>query len=130
MEELSRSVGPENESFEKQLPPDEFGDLDSISLTTLEKAEIGSSELDAYEKTLTRDAETRNNIARIFVSWYVFLIPFIFIVIIIFNLWIILGKPDMVEYLIPIEDTLMVLQALLGTPLGFVVGYYFKSQEG
>lgn len=129
MEELSRSVGPENESFEKQLPPDEFGDLDSISLTTLEKAEIGSSELDAYEKTLTRDAETRNNIARIFVSWYVFLIPFIFIVIIIFNLWIILGKPDMVEYLIPIEDTLMVLQALLGTPLGFVVGYYFKSQE-
>lgn len=76
-----------------------------------------------------READTRNSIARIFVSWYVFLIPFIFLVIVIFNLWIILGKPDMVEYLIPIEDTLMVLQALLGTPLGFVVGYYFKSQE-
>jgi uncharacterized membrane protein len=129
MEELSRSVGPEYESPEKNSYSGELDDFDKVSLSTLEKAEMGISELDAYEKILTRDAETRNNIARIFVSWYVFLIPFIFVVIIIFNLWIILGKPEMVEYLINIEDTLMVLQALLGTPLGFVVGYYFKSQE-
>lgn len=113
--------------------------IEEASIDTLNKELTDilgyESRLAGFEEDLDssleeREADTRNSIARIFVSWYVFLIPFIFVVIVIFNLWIILGKPDMVEYLIPIEDTLMVLQALLGTPLGFVVGYYFKSQEG
>lgn len=112
--------------------------FENVSLDTLHEEFTDilgyETKLAGYEEDLDssleeREADTRNSIARIFVTWYVFLIPFIFVVIVIFNLWIILGKPDMVEYLIPIEDTLMVLQALLGTPLGFVVGYYFKSQE-
>lgn len=76
-----------------------------------------------------READTRNNIAQFFVKAYITLIPFIFGIIVVFNFVIIFFKPNMVEYLIHIEDTLMVLQVLLGTPLGFVVGYYFKSQE-
>ncbi len=90
-------------------------------------AEAVLSDLSASLKK--RESDTRNSIAQMFVRAYISLIPFIFGIIVLFNFVIIFFKPDMVEYLIHIEDTLMVLQVLLGTPLGFVVGYYFKSQE-
>jgi hypothetical protein len=65
----------------------------------------------------------RSQIALIFVRSYVGAVAIIIIGIPLYN-WAI-GQPKNLE----IDTTLAQLGALLGTPLGFVVGYYFKEDN-
>jgi hypothetical protein len=65
----------------------------------------------------------RSQIALIFVWSYVLTVIIIIIGIPLYN-WAI-GQPKLIE----IDTTLAQLGALIGSPLGFVVGYYFKEDK-
>lgn len=71
--------------------------------------------------------KTRSLIAITFVKWYFYLLAGFLIFVVIYNplvLW--LGKELLI--LNP-KDMILVYTSAIGSPLGFVVGYYFKDSE-
>lgn len=68
--------------------------------------------------------KSRKHIAFVFVYGYIIIVGIIIIGIPLYN-WLALSKPDSLE----LEKTLAQVGALIGSPLGFVVGYYFKEDS-
>jgi len=62
-------------------------------------------------------------IAQIFVWGFLILILVVLVGVPLYNQWI--GKPTALD----MDKTLSQVGGLLGTPLGFVVGYYFKEYK-
>jgi len=71
---------------------------------------------------------TRSTIAIHFVKGYFFLIGAAFTFSLIYNLFLVNLKLDSEELLQP-KDIILTISSAIGSPLGFVVGYYFKGQE-
>lgn len=67
--------------------------------------------------------KSRAKIAFTFVRWYFVLIFIVVIGLPIYGKWI--GNAQTID----LNGTLTQLGTLLGTPLGFVVGYYFKEDR-
>jgi len=67
--------------------------------------------------------ESRSKIAFLFVKWYFFFIIVILLGAPIYNM--IAGHSDNLD----VSKLLNQIATLLGTPLGFVVGYYFKEKN-
>ncbi len=67
--------------------------------------------------------KSRSKIAFTFVRWYFALILTMIIGIPLYNKWV--GNAQNLE----LDKLLNQLGTLLGTPLGFVVGYYFKESK-
>lgn len=68
--------------------------------------------------------KSRKHIAFVFVYGYIIIVGLILIGVPLYN-WLALGKPPEIE----LEKTLAQVGALIGSPLGFVVGYYFKEDS-
>jgi hypothetical protein len=66
--------------------------------------------------------KSRKHIAFVFVYGYIILVALIVIGVPLYNA-IALNKPDSLE----LDKILAQVGALIGSPLGFVVGYYFKE---
>jgi hypothetical protein len=67
--------------------------------------------------------KSRSKIAFKFVGWYFALILVLIIGVPLYNNWV--GSPTLLE----LDKLLNQIGTLLGTPLGFVVGYYFKEEK-
>lgn len=72
--------------------------------------------------------KTRSEIALYFVKAYIALIIFIFVIIFIYNLLLLSMNRD--SLILEIKDIFPLVIGTVGTLLGFVLGYYFKSEEG
>lgn len=71
--------------------------------------------------------QTRSKIALIFVRWYFYLLGASLAFLTIYNfLMITANKTD--QILNP-KDILLIITSAIGSPLGFVVGYYFKESD-
>ena len=68
--------------------------------------------------------KSRKHIAYVFVYGYIFLVGLIVIGVPLYN-WLALHRTDGLE----LDKTLSQVGALIGSPLGFVVGYYFKEDS-
>lgn len=71
-----------------------------------------------------QEGDTRKQIALVFVAGYFGLFTIILIGTPIYNA-LVVENPNQVD----LENTLQIFGTLIGTSLGFVVGYYFKSQN-
>jgi len=67
--------------------------------------------------------ETRATIAKIFTWSFFGLLAIILIGVPIYNLF------AAQERILDIKDTILVFSGVVGSPFGFVVGYYFKGSE-
>jgi hypothetical protein len=93
------------------------------------KKEIESAKSNAATfNPLKELGETRSKIAKQFVFWYFILIGGSFIFTLIYNLLIFWLFPKfMPEQIIAPKDILLTAAGIVGSPLGFIVGYYFKD---
>ena len=73
---------------------------------------------------IKQEGDTRQQIARIFVIGYFGLFALILMGVPAYNA-LIIENPSQID----LENTLQIFGTLIGTSLGFVVGYYFKSQS-
>jgi hypothetical protein len=94
--------------------------------------ELYGSLLTATSKTQQYDPgkykdETRSKIALCFVNWFFRLIVTSLVFVGFYNLLL----PHLVKGALPIDpkDLILVITGAVGSPLGFVVGYYFKDVE-
>ena len=71
--------------------------------------------------------KTRSEIALFFVKAYVALIIFIFVAVFTYNLVLLTINRE--SFVLDIKDIFPLVIGTVGTLLGFVLGYYFKSQE-
>jgi len=110
----------------------------SSSTADLEKAfeklkKDTTKKLRVKSKTPT-DEESRSKIALKFVTWYLIFIGAVLLLVPIYNLYALRGinvevKNDEPVQTLDIGTTLTQIGTILGAPLGFVVGYYFKEKE-
>jgi len=93
----------------------------------LEDAQTTSeSSISNFDPIQSRE-ETRSSIAQFFVKSYFYLIGGFFLITLAYNLLLITMRQN--ESQINVKDLLLVVTSAVGTPLGFVVGYYFKGEE-
>lgn len=102
-------------------------DLNNLYETLLERKSDLFSKADHIFNPREHKDKTRSKIALIFVCCFFALLIFTFIFVIIYNGWIIRNN-ILLDPLNP-KDLLLVITGAIGTPLGFVVGYYFKGEE-
>ena len=79
-----------------------------------------------------RDSETREKIAKRFLWGYFFSIAGAWLTAMIYNLWVVSNYCLLAAecaMLLDLKEVLLVVSGIIGPPLGFVMGYYFKSQE-
>lgn len=93
--------------------------FDSLNLT---KEKLALKKFDPLE----HKDKTRSTIAIFFVRWFFYLIAFSLIFVMVYNSWV--ASAQGVEFINP-KDLILVITGAIGTPLGFVVGYYFKGAE-
>lgn len=96
------------------------GDVENLNKT------INSSDLD-YNPTQHKD-NTRTHIANIFVYGYFALLSGSLVIVLIYNI-VILTFLKSPEQIISPKDLLLLVATATGSPLGFIVGYYFKGRE-
>lgn len=72
--------------------------------------------------------KTRSEIALYFVKSYIMLVIFIFVIVFVYNLFLLVLNRD--SLILEIKDIFPLVLGTVGTLLGFVLGYYFKSEEG
>jgi hypothetical protein len=85
-----------------------------------------SAEQRSYNPQEHKD-KTRSEIALYFVKAYIMLVIFIFVVVFVYNLVLIsIGRDSLI---LEIKDIFPLVIGTVGTLLGFVLGYYFKSEE-
>ena len=71
--------------------------------------------------------KTRSKIATTFVRWYFFLLVGVLIFLVVYNaVVLILNKPELI---LEPKDLLLIVTTAIGSPLGFVIGYYFKDGD-
>lgn len=80
----------------------------------------------AYNSQQHKD-KTRSEIALYFVKAYIMLVIFIFVIVFVYNLFLLLLQKD--NLVLEIKDIFPLVIGTVGTLLGFVLGYYFKSEE-
>jgi hypothetical protein len=73
--------------------------------------------------------KTRSTLALIFV-WGYFIILGVGILVAVINNFAVEYFKLKSEIIISVKDVVSVISGAIGTSLGFVVGYYFKSSEG
>ena len=71
------------------------------------------------------DTATRSEIATKFINWYFWCLAGSFIGLLVYNGVLIFNNKQ--DYLVDILDIITLVGSIVGTPLGFVVGYYFKD---
>lgn len=96
-----------------------FNDLQS-KLETLE-AQLNAKQ-PKFDAKKHKD-ETRARIALWFTGGFFILLGTILILTPIYNIFL---SPNNV---IPLKDILLVFSGVIGSPFGFVIGYYFKGSE-
>lgn len=80
----------------------------------------------AYNSQQHKD-KTRSEIALYFVKAYITVIIFVFVSVFVYNILLIqMGRDNL---LLEIKDIFPLVVGTVGTLLGFVLGYYFKSEE-
>jgi hypothetical protein len=72
--------------------------------------------------------EARREIASRFVKWYFYLLMASFLAPVIFNTLIYSISKDS-SLFINLKDIVLLTTSAVGSPLGFIVGYYFKSSK-
>lgn len=91
----------------------------------LNQLESRVEEAKPFDKT-EHDTKTRSHIANRFVSWFFYLLGGSILAILIYNSIIIYNdKPG--DYVVSFKDVILTIGTVVGSPLGFVVGYYFKE---
>ncbi|MEI6221154.1 MAG: hypothetical protein WCP97_00420 [bacterium] len=72
--------------------------------------------------------KTRSELAKTFVLGYFILLSVAFLLTMASNLTVSYLKLDQ-SLIISVKDIILTISSTIGTSLGFVVGYYFKSSE-
>jgi len=72
--------------------------------------------------------QTRSIISGTFVRWFFYLLGGTLIISLIYNL-ISYSLFRNQSLILDVENLLLLVTGSIGTPLGFIVGYYFKSKE-
>lgn len=72
--------------------------------------------------------KTRSELAKVFVYGYFILLGVTILLILISNFIVEIFKLDR-SLIMSVKDVVLVLSSAIGSSLGFVVGYYFKSSE-
>lgn len=104
------------------------GQIDRIPKTKELREEIESTKSNVGTfNPLKELGETRSKIAKQFVLWYFILISGAFILTLIYNILIIWFFPIDSDQIIAPKDILLTTAGIVGSPLGFIVGYYFKD---
>lgn len=98
----------------------------------LEKLEAAGARLKDYNPEEFRD-KTRSLIAKIFV-WGFFIILFFTIILTMSYNWVIFQQCSVADefcrdQLLSVKDMVVEVIGYVGSPLGFVLGYYFKAKE-
>jgi hypothetical protein len=105
-------------------------DVTTAQLDTLFKSLSTRSEVidkrPRYNPTEHKD-KTRSTIALFFVRGYLVLLGIIFLLVLTYNFLLIKFAPG--TDLLDVTDIMLLITGSVGSPLGFVVGYYFKGQE-
>ena len=91
-------------------------------LRELDDWQRNASSLKNLFNHLEHTDKSRKHIAYVFVYGYIILVSVIVVGVPLYN-WLILGDPKQLE----LDKILAQVGALIGSPLGFVVGYYFKE---
>jgi len=102
-------------------------DLDLSKKAEASEEVFERAEQRAYNPQEHKD-KTRSEIALYFVKAYIMLVIFIFVVVFAYNLVLISINKD--NLILEIKDIFPIVIGTVGTLLGFVLGYYFKSEEG
>lgn len=102
--------------------------LKSIEEEVAETEDVSSEFFNTEYNPQEHKDRTRSEIAQYFVKGYFAIAVFIFVFSFVYNLCLIkLGKESLV---IDIIQTFTAVSGALSGLLGFVLGYYFKSEEG
>jgi hypothetical protein len=91
---------------------------------------VGESSNELFESTYNPQEQkdkTRSEIALYFVKAYITLVIFLFVIVFAYNLILISINKD--GLILEIKDIFPLVIGTVGTLLGFVLGYYFKSEE-
>ncbi len=102
-----------------------FNELNDIFASLKEKEE---QDLKEYNPIEQRDI-TRSKIANLFVWGFLILIVVFFFVSLLYNIAILSFFPEKEDLILVPKDMILLVTSIIGTPLGFVVGYYFKQSE-
>lgn len=102
---------------------------------------VSSTESEVHKKIETRPAEnikvfdpqehedkTRSTLAMVFVIGYFIILASGIIFVMINNILVEYLKLNK-EIIVNVKDIILTISGAVGTSLGFVVGYYFKSSE-
>lgn len=100
--------------------------IKSLNLEAREQQEVEELKRPLLEPT---DTGTRQKIAKLFVIAYFGLMILLIIGVPIYNLvsFKIAGEQEILQ--IPLGDILQTYSAIVGTSLGFVIAYYFKTKN-
>jgi len=108
-------------------------DLDAIEVAIENKvgklaqsADLGSTKKKNYNPRQQAD-ETRSDIARWFVLGQIFILPVILLMFMLFNMAMV--QTNHAQNAIDIEKLTPLVTGFIASPIGFVLGYYFKSEE-
>ena len=98
----------------------------------LAKLEQAGESLKEYNPEEFRD-KTRSLIAKVFVFGFFIILSLSIILTMIYN-WLIFHQCDVAnefcrDQLLSVKDIVVVVVGYVGSPLGFVLGYYFKAKE-
>lgn len=85
----------------------------------------------AYEKAeiynpIKQEGDTRTSIARSFVTGYFSLFAIIIVGIPVYN-FLTVSQLGSSELVVDLNDILLTFSSVIGSALGFVIGYYFKK---
>jgi hypothetical protein len=94
----------------------------------------GQLEVDTAEALVKRydsqeyNDKTKSQIALKFVNWFFRLVILSLVIAFAYNLVILfLLKDD--SKLVDVKEMILTIAGVIGGPLGFILGYYFKTQE-
>ncbi len=90
--------------------------LESMEKIAKKKPELTFSHLEFTDRS-------RKHIALVFVYGYIIAITIVVVCVPLYN-WLALNNPEALD----LEKIMAQLGAMIGSPLGFVVGYYFKEE--
>lgn len=84
----------------------------------LEKSDIGETSEPSSERRRNKREGTRSWIALVYVTGYLIIVASVLLI----------GFTQKLE-LVGYKDLLLAVSGILSGPLGFIIGYYFKSSE-
>lgn len=109
-------LGSTTELLQKLESLSENSQLESMEKIARKKPELTFSHLEFTDRS-------RKHIALVFVYGYIIAITIAIVCVPLYN-WLALDNPETLD----LEKIMAQLGAMIGSPLGFVVGYYFKEE--